>query len=373
MTVAYLDYAATTPMRSEAVDAMLPHLSERFGNPSGGHAVARDARCALEDAREVVAECLGAEPHDVVFTAGGTEADNLAVRGAIERRGGIPVCPATEHHAVLHPVEHYNGRVIGVQGDGRVAPDELGAALSNDVTIVSIMLSNNESGVVQPLGELVQVVRAEAPQALVHTDAVQAVSWLDVAALASEADMISISAHKFGGPKGVGALVCRRGVELAPQILGGGQEQDRRSGTQNVAGIVALAAALGVTVRDRELAAERVGTLRNRLVDRLIETVPGTAETGDRSVKVPSIGHIVFEGIETEALLVLLERDGVMASAAASCAAGAIEPSHVLAAMGYDRQAAAGSLRLSLGHMSTDADIDTALEVIPPAVKQLRR
>ncbi len=373
MEPVYLDHVATTAVHPEAVEAMLPHLTSRFGNPSGAHAAARAARTAVEEARDVVAGALGCRPGEVVFTGGGTEADNLAVTGAARARGGVAVCPATEHHAVLHPVEASGGRVVGVHPDGLVDLDALAGALGDDVAVVSVMSVNNESGTVQALDGIAALVAERAPRAVLHTDAVQAVSWLDVAAHAAPAQLVTVAAHKFGGPQGVGALVVRDGVEVAPLLLGGGQERERRSGTHNVAGIVGMAAALAVTTERRTATATRVAVLRDRLADGLLATVPGCRETGRREAKIPAIAHLVLDDVVSEVLLVGLERAGVLASAASSCASGAMDPSHVLAAMGWSRQEAAGSLRLSLGWSSTDADVDHALAVVPEAVAALRR
>ncbi|MEA2716634.1 MAG: cysteine desulfurase, partial [Actinomycetota bacterium] len=258
----YLDHAATTPMRAEAVEAMLPFLRDRFGNPSGSHAMAREARKALDEARAVVAACLGAEPGEVVFTGGGTEADNLAVAGVHRLRPGPVVCSAVEHHAVLHACAALGGRLVPVTAGGVVDLDALAEVLAPDVSVVSVMLANNEVGTVQPLAAVAEVVRGLAPDAALHTDAVAAFPWLDVAALARPADLVAVSAHKFGGPKGVGALVVRRGVALAPILHGGGQERDRRSGTHNLAGIAAMAAAMQATVAERDEVVARVGALR---------------------------------------------------------------------------------------------------------------
>lgn len=370
--VVYLDHAASTPVRREAVEAMLPLLTEEYGNPSGAHALARAARRKIDDARDQLAAALGCEPGDVVFTGSGTEADNLAIFGVLGARDGVAVCAAGEHHAVLHPVEHAGGRVVALTADGVVDLDALAAAVDPSVSVVSVMLANNETGMVTDLSAVAEVVRAAAPAAVLHTDAVQAMPWLDVASLAAPADLISISAHKFGGPKGVGALVVRNGVTVAPHLLGGGQERGRRSGTHNAAGIVAMAVAARLTLAERETTVARVRGLRDRLADGLLALVPDTIETGDRAAKVAGSCHLCFVGIESEALLFLLEREGICASAASSCASGAQDPSHVLAAMGYDRALAAGSLRLSLGATTTPADVDHALAVIPPAVAQLR-
>ncbi len=371
---AYLDNAATTPMRPEAVEAMLPFLRDRFGNPSGSHAMAREARKALDDARDVVADCLGAEPGEVVFTAGGTEADNLAVAGVSGLSSGRVVCSAVEHHAVLHSCAALGERAVlaPVTADGVIDLDRLDSLLEDDVCLVSVMLANNEVGTVQPLAAVAELVRRRALDAVIHSDAVQAFSWLDVASLAGPADLVAVSGHKFGGPKGVGALVVRRGVALAPLLHGGGQERDRRSGTHNVAGIVGMAAAMAATVAGREATVPRVGALRDRLTAGLAATVPDLVVTASGAPRVAGSCHVTIGGIESEALLVLLDGGGVYASAGSACASGAVDPSHVLAAMGVPADRAAGALRLSLGPETTEADVDLALAVIPPAVARLR-
>jgi cysteine desulfurase len=360
-------------MRPEAVEAMLPYLTERFGNPSGAHAVSREARKALDDARDTVAQCLGARPAEVVFTGGGTEADNLAILGAWAVRPGPTVCSAIEHHAVLHACDSLgHNRLAPVGADGVVDLDRLADLLDPSVSVVSVMLANNEVGTIEPLADVAALVRERAPEAVVHTDAVQAFSWLDVAADAASADLVAVSAHKFGGPKGVGALVVRQGVKVRPIIHGGGQERDRRSGTHNVAGIVAMAAAMRATVEQRVSTVARVRALRDQLADGLLATVPGCTETGDRRSKIAGNCHVSFEDVESESLLVLLDAAGVYASAGSACASGAVDPSHVLAAMGMARAQAIGSLRLSLGTGTTEADVDLALAAIPPAVERLR-
>jgi cysteine desulfurase len=366
--VTYLDHAATTPLRPEAVDAMLPWLTERYGNPSGGHSMARAARQAVDEARDVTAEVLGCQPREVVFTGGGTEGDNLAIAG----RGGTPVCSAVEHHAVLHAVEAAGGRTVGVHADGTVDLDRLAAALDDTVTVVSVMLANNEVGTIQPLADVVALVREAAPRAAVHTDAVQGAAWLDVSAHAAGADLVAISGHKLGGPQGVGALVVREGTPLEPLLRGGGQERERRSGTHNVAGIAGLAAALRAAAADRPDRVARVGALRDRLADGLCSAIDGCTESGVRATKVAGVCSLLLDGVEAEALLVLLDRAGLCATAASSCASGAMGASHVLAAMGVPERLARGSLRLSLGWPSTDADVDAALEIIPAAVAALR-
>ena len=414
--VVYLDHAATTPMRPEAVAAMLPYLTEHFGNPSGAHRIARRARLALDEARERVAALLGADPCEVIFTSGGTEADNLAIVGTCARRGGIALCSAAEHHAVLHAVAAVGGRTVGVDADGAVDLVELEEALLEmraaaapgerapraraggesaargsaagdaapgeavPVAVVSVMAVNNEVGTRNPLAEVAALLervgaapfpRGAGAGPLLHTDAVQAACFSDLATLAAPAQLVSVAAHKVGGPKGVGALVARRGAEPAPILHGGGQERDLRSGTHDVAGIVGFAAALAAAAAEREEAAARVVALRDRLVDGLLAAVPGAVESGRRERKGPAHAHVRFSGVEAEELLVLFDREGICASAGSSCASGATEPSHVLRAMGVPPAEAAGAVRFSLGWCSTEADVARALEVVPKAVAAL--
>ncbi len=374
--VHYLDHAASTPARSGAIEVLTRQLTHGYGNPTGAHRLARAANRVLDESREIMAEALGATPGEVVFTAGGTEADNLAILGSLEARGGVAVCSAIEHHAVLDPVLYRGGVAVAVGPDGRIDLERLSRVLTPEVNVVSVMLANNETGVIQPLAEVAELVRRQAPHAVLHTDAVQAFAWLDVAEICRDVDMISVSAHKFGGPQGVGALVVRTGRSIEPRLRGGGQERDRRSGTQNVAGIAAMASAAAETLAVRDAEVVRVSALRDRLVRELGDRLPGVVESGVvdgvRAPKTANIAHLCFEGVESEALLFLLEKEDIMASAAASCSSGAMEPSHVLAAMGFSRELAAGSLRLSLGHTTIDDDIDAVLAAIPAAVRRLR-
>ena len=378
---AYLDHAATTPVRPEALRAMLPFFTDTFGNPSGGHGVARAAKTALEAARESIAVDLGAEPGEIVFTAGGTEADNLAVEGgaraasALGRGDGVVVA-AFEHKAVLAAAdrlahEGFRIAVVPVTPGGMVDLAALAAAVDDRTVMVSVMLVNNEVGTRQPLDEVARIVRTHSPHAVLHTDAVQAAAWIDVATLAADADLVSVSAHKLGGPKGTGALVVRSGVPIVALLEGGGQERGLRSGTSNVAGAVGFAAALRVTVATRTETAARVSTLRDRLVAGLA-AIPGVWFNGDPEHKVAGNVHVGIPGAEAEALLVLLDRAGVCAAAGSSCSSGATEPSHVLAAMGLDRDDALASIRLSLGFASVPGDVDRVLDVLPDAVTQLR-
>jgi cysteine desulfurase len=367
--VVYLDHAATTPMRPEAVEAMLAFLTDRFGNPSGSHRIARDARRAIDEARDQVAAVIGCRPGEVVFTGGGTESDNAAVAGAI---GGRRVCPAAEHHAVLHTVERQGGTVVPVDACARVDTDALATALGPDVAAVSVMAVNNEVGSINDLAAVATVVRDRAPAALLHTDAVQAACWLDLRDLWPHVDLLSLSAHKFGGPKGVGVLAVKDGSAIEALIVGGGQERERRSGTHNVAGIVAMAEALACTDAERAEEVGRIGALRDRLVGGLSSRLAGVRETVPPAAKIAGSAHVMFEGVESEALLFLLDQAGVCASAASACASGAMDPSHVLAAMGIERSWAQGALRMSLGRTTTTADVDRALDVLTDVVSTLR-
>jgi cysteine desulfurase len=393
----YLDHAATTPPRPEARAAMLPWLGEQFGNPSGSHAVARAARKAIDEARDAIAGVLGCAPNEVIFTGGGTEADNLAVQGVVAARPGPVLCTAVEHHAVLNPVRAVGGTTVAVDERGVVDLTALRVALKaqRDTTLVSVMTANNEVGAIQPLDDVVRLVRRHAPEAAVHTDAVQGAAWLDLGEVAAGADLISISAHKFGGPQGVGVLVARRGTPLRARQLGGGQERELRSGTHNVAAIVGMAAALGAKAAHRADEWERVAALRDRLADGLLAAVTGARETAvperatpygrgsrsgteptggvDRSHLLPGTLHLTIPGAESESLLFLLDEAGICASAASACASGAQEASHVLAAMGVPPVADTGALRLTLGWTSTDADVDRTLDVLPKVVDRLRQ
>ena len=348
---------------------MEPYLTEHFGNPSGAHSAARHAKQAVEEARDVMAEVLGCRPNEVVFTSGGTEGDNLAVLGAVN--SGTVVCSALEHDAVLAAARSVEHRIAGATRAGLVDLESLAGVLDDSVTLVSLMLVNNEVGTIQPLAEAAELVLALAPRAILHTDAVAAFPWLDVADLARSASLVSITAHKFGGPKGVGALVARD-VSLIPRQLGGAQERGLRSGTLNVAGIVGMAAAARITADARTATARRVGRLRDRLADGLTRSVPGCSESVDRSSQVPGNCHLRFDGVENEALLFLLDEAGICASAGSSCASGALEPSHVLTAMGLSSEQARSCLRFTLGHTTTEDEVDLALKAVPDAVARLR-
>jgi cysteine desulfurase len=379
--VAYLDHAASTPLRAEALAAMQPLLAGTHGNPSGMHGASRAAKTALEAARETVADVCGCRPAEVVFTGGGSESDNLAVKGAAwaarDRWGGDGVVTtAIEHKAVLGATqrlarEGFRVERIGADSTGVIDLAALADAVDERTAVVSLMLVNNETGIVQPLAEAVELVRARAPQAVVHTDAVQALSWLDLRVAAAGADLVAISGHKFGGPKGVGALVVRDGVTLVPLVDGGGHEGERRAGTQNVAGIVGLAAAARASDEHRADDGARLAALRDRLESGLARAVSGVAVNGDPTRRVPGVCNVAFPGVEAETMLVALDQRGLFAASGSACSSGAIDPSHVLLAMGLGDTRARASVRFSLGHSTTTADVDAALDIVPDAVRRL--
>jgi cysteine desulfurase len=353
---------------------MRPWLTERYGNPSGAHQVARAARAAIEDARDEVANFLGVEAGGVTFTSGGTEADNLAVLGSIAARPGPIVVGATEHPAVMEAAvaSGCEVRVAAVGPDGIIESEALDRILDPAVAVVSVQLVNHETGVVQPLTGLARRVRRRAPAAVLHTDAVQAASWYDLRTEATDADLISISGHKIGGPQGIGVLAARGRPPLRGILHGGGQERELRSGTQNVAAIVGLAAALRAGAQDRVGAATRVADRRDDLAARIRAAIPDCIVTAGESPRAPGHLHLRFAGVESEALLLLLDESGVCASAGAACASGAMEPSPVLLAMGVEKPDALSSLRLTLGPATTDEEIRLAATAVPAAVARLR-
>lgn len=380
---AYLDHAASTPMRPEAIAAMLPFLADHAANPTGAHAAAREAKTALEEARELVAAECGCRPHEVVFTGGGSESDNLGVKGAAHAaRAQSPeldgvVTSGIEHKAVLGACdrlaqEGFRVTRVPARATGTVDLDALRAAVDDRTAVVSVMLVNNETGTRQPMDEIAAIVAERAPRAVLHTDAVQAPQWTDIGRATEGVALASLSGHKFGGPKGVGVLVVRGGTDLVPLIDGGGHERGLRGGTQNVAGIVALATALRVTGETRTKETARLAALRDRLERGLAEQVPGFAVNGEPELRVAGLLHCSFEGVEAETLLVALDQQGVMAAAGSSCSSGAIDPSHVLIAMGMPRDRALSSVRFSLGYASTESDVETALTVVPEVVAKLR-
>lgn len=371
----YLDHAATTPLRHQARAAMEPWLGATPANPSGSHALARAARRAVDDAREVMACAIGCEPGEVVLTGGGTEADNLAVMGVHARRPGAVLCSAVEHAAVLQPCLAVGGSTVGVDGSGVVDLDMLRSQLHDGVSLVAVMASNNEVGTVQPVGEVVEAVRRLAPEAAVHCDAVGAAPWVDLPAVVASCDLVALSAHKFGGPHGAGVLVVRDGAPWQPVLFGGAQERGRRPGTVDVAAAVGMAAALAATVDERKAEAVRVGALRDRLVFGLQASGCGVRPTLGPAMaarSLPGHAHLLVEGVGSEELLLALDQRGICASAGSACASGALEPSHVLLAMGRGPEAARGAVRFTLGRTTTEADIERVVAELPGLVTALR-
>ena len=381
----YLDHAATTPMHAAAVEAMAAALAEA-GNASSLHSSGRAARRRLEESRESIAARLGARPSEVIFTAGGTESDNLAVKGIYwARRDADPrrrriVTTAVEHHAVLDAVvwlaDHEGAEVtyLPTESDGAVTAAALREALADpdDVALVTVMWANNEVGTVMPIAELAAIA-AEAGVPM-HSDAVQTVGQIPVEFAASGLSAMSVTAHKFGGPTGVGALLLRRDTECTPLAHGGGQERDVRSGTPDVAGAVAMAVAADIAVGGVDATGTRLRGLRDRLVDGVLDAIPDTRLNGARGdQRLPGNAHFTFHGCEGDSLLMLLDANGIECSTGSACTAGVAQPSHVLLAMGADVERARGSLRLSLGHTSTQADVDAALRVLPAVVERARQ
>ncbi len=378
----YLDHAATTPVRPEVLGAMLPYFSEQYGNPSSLHRLGRVTGKALRDARERIAAVLGCTPNEIVITASGTEADNLALRGvALARRhrgeGQHLVVSAVEHKGILetaHQLRDVFGfelTELGVDRFGRVNPADLAAALRPDTLVVSIMAANNEVGTLQPLAALAAICRERGVP--LHSDAVQASGTLSLKVEELGVDLMSLGAHKFYGPKGVGLLYIRRGTPLLPQVTGGSQEQKKRAGTENVPYIAGMATALELAQAERTGEAARLAALRDRLTEGVLAAVPDSYLTGHRTERLANHASFVVRGVEAEGMLIGLDMAGICASSGSACTSGAQEPSHVLTAMGIPRREAVGHLRLSLGHSSTEAHVERLLEVLPPLVERLRQ
>ena len=374
----YADDAATTKMSRAAIEAMTPYLAECFGNPSALYSLGQRAKDAIEEARETVARLIGAEPREITFTSGGSESDNQAILsaaalGARQGRRHI-VSDAIEHHAVLHTLkklerEGFDVTLLPVSPEGIVDPAAVEAAIRPDTCLVTVMTANNEIGTIQPIKEIGEICRARG--VLFHTDAVQAVGHIPLSVRELNVDMLSASAHKFHGPKGVGFLYCRRGVALTNLIEGGAQERGKRAGTENVAGIVATAAALEEAVGKMKTVSNRLIPLRDRLIAGLSK-IPHSALNGDRVRRLPSNVNFCFEGIEGESLLLLLDDRGIAASSGSACTSGSLDPSHVLLAIGRVHDVAHGSLRLSLGDDTTEEEVDYLIRSVGEVVEHLR-
>ncbi len=379
--IIYLDHAATTAVDARVLEAMLPFWTERYGNASSLHRLGRDAAYALDEARRSMAQILACQPDEIVFTGCGSESDNLAVRGVAlaqraRGRGRHIVTSAVEHHAVGHTVQDlverygFEATFVGVDRAGWVNPDDVARALRPDTVLVSVMYANNEVGTIQPLAEIGRICRErEIP---FHSDAVQAGGWLSLDVNALQVDLLSLGAHKFCGPKGVGALYVRQGTPLWPMQTGGGHEGGRRAGTENVPYIVGMATALRLAHEEREAKNRRIAALRDRLIAGVLARVPDTYLTGHPTERLPNSASFVIRGVEVEGILIGLDLEGICASSGSACNSASAKPSHVLTAMGLTPPDVYGHLRLTLGHENTDADVDKVLDVLPEIVARLR-
>ncbi len=377
----YLDHAATTPVDRRVVEAMQPYWSEHFGNTSSIHSVGREAQQGLEEARRTVAGVLGCSPHEIVFTGCGTESDNLAIRGVAfaaraAGRGNHIITLPIEHHAVgatveqLHELHGFDVTTIEVDRYGMVEVDAIGRAIRPDTILISVMYANNEVGTLQPIEDIGQLARARGIP--FHTDAVQAGGQMNLNVDRLHVDLLALSAHKFYGPKGVGMLYVRSGIELLAALTGGGHERGRRPGTVNVAEIVGLATALRLAQERRESENARVSALRDQLVAGVIERIDEVQLTGHPTRRLPNSASFAIKGVEGETLLMALDLEGICVSTGSACTTGEAEPSHVLMAMGLPREWALGSLRMTLGHLTAPEDIAAVLEVLPDVVERLR-
>ena len=377
----YLDHAATTPVDARVIEAMQPYWAEQFGNTSSIHSIGREALQGLEGARQTVAAVLHCQPSEIIFTGCGTESDNLALRGVAwaarqSKRGNHLITTPIEHHAVgatfeqLREVYGFEVTLVDVDEYGLVDPDAIGRAIRSDTVLISVMYANNEVGTLQPIHEIGQIARAKG--IAFHTDAVQCGGSMTLAVDQLNVDLLALSAHKFYGPKGVGVLYARQGVDLVSALTGGGHERGRRPGTVNVAEIVGLAAALKLSQERREVENARVAALRDRLVAGVLEQVPDVRLTGHPTRRLPNSASFAMHGVEGETLLMALDLEGICASTGSACTTSEAEPSFVLTAMGLPRDWAVGSLRMTLGHLTQPEDITTVLDVLPRVVAQIR-
>ena len=379
VSMVYLDHSATTPLDPEVLQAMMPYLTDEFGNASSVYGLGQRARQAIDQARDEVADYYGVAAKEIVFTSGGTEGDNFALQGIAQRnadRGRHVITSTIEHDAVLRSADAleqdgFEVTRLPVDRTGLVDPADLGRALRPDTILVSIMHANNEIGTIEPIRELVAVTR-ERSSAYFHTDAVQSTGKIATRVDELGVDLLSMSAHKLHGPKGAGCLVVRSGVRLLPQILGGGHERNRRAGTENVAGIVGLAKAIGIARRDMAKNTTHLTALRDRLIAGVLGRIPAAELTGHPVNRLPHHASFLFEGVEGESLLLQLDMDGFAASSGSACTSGSLEASHVILALGYPRERALGSLRLSVGKGNTEGEIELVLDRLPGMVARLR-
>lgn len=376
--IIYMDHSATTYVRKEVVEAMAPYHAEHFGNPSSIYSIARDSKKAIDAARLQVAKALGADPDEIYFTSGGSEADNWAIKGvafANRKKGNHIITSAIEHHAVLHTCEYlekegFTLTYLPVDEYGLVSPADLEKAITDRTILISVMYANNEIGTIEPIAELGAIARKH--KIPFHTDAVQAIGNIPIDVKTQNIDLLSLSAHKFYGPKGTGVLYVKKGIRIDNLIHGGGQERRRRAGTENIAGIVGLGKAIGLATADIEGHNKKIRALRDRLMSGILKTIPNSRLNGHPEKRLPGNINISFEFIEGESMLLWLDDEGVCASTGSACTSGSLEPSHVLLATGLPVEISHGSLRLTLGIVNTDADVDFVLEVLPKVVSRLR-
>ena len=380
----YMDHAATTPVRPEVLDAMLPYFRESFGNPSSIYTLAQEALKAVDDSRQTVADVLGARMSQVVFTSGGTESDNTALKGAafaLRNTGNHVITTSIEHHAVLHTchqLEQFGFEITYLPVDeyGMVDSDDVGRAITDRTVLVSTMLANNEIGTIQPVGEIARLVKERAKgqgrTIVMHTDAVQAAGYLDLDVGELGVDMLSLSSHKFHGPKGVGVLYIRRGTPFEPQQMGGGQERQMRSGTENVPGVVGMATALRLASDERDQLSSHSRRLRDRIVSELQQKIEGAHLNGHPTERLANNVNISFESVEGEPVLLGLDFAGISASSGSACSSASLEPSHVLLAIGRSADLAQGSLRITLGAANTEEEVDYVLTTLTGLVERLR-
>jgi len=376
--IIYFDHAATTPLKKEVLDEMMPYLTEQYGNPSTIYKLGREAKKAIELARERVAKALNAEVQEIFFTSGGTESNNWALKGvafANKDKGKHIITTTIEHHAVLHPLKYLEGlgfevTYVPVEPNGIVDPQKIKEAIRNDTILISVMLANNEIGTIQPVKEIAKIAKEKG--IIIHTDAVQAVGQIPVDVKDLGVDLLSLSAHKFYGPKGVGALYIKKGTKIHPFSHGGAQERNRRAGTENVAGIVGLGKAIELATQNLSEYAAKLQKLRDKLIDGVLSKIDYVRLNGDRYNRLPNNANFSFEFIEGESLLLMLDMKGIAASSGSACTSGSLDPSHVLLAIGLEHEVAHGSLRITLGEDNTEEDIDYLLEVLPDIVSRLR-
>jgi cysteine desulfurase len=376
--IIYMDHSATTYVRREVVEAMAPYHVEHFGNPSSIYSIARESKNAIDTARAQVAKALGAEPDEIYFTSGGSESDNWAIKGvafANRKKGNHIITSKIEHHAVLHTCEYlekegFTITYLPVDQYGLVSPDDLEKAITDKTILITIMYANNEIGTIEPIAELGAVARKH--KIPFHTDAVQVIGNVAVDVKAQNIDLLSLSAHKFYGPKGTGALYIRKGTKIDNLIHGGGQERRRRAGTENIAGIVGIGKAIELATSDIEGHNKKIQALRDRLMSGILAKIPNSRLNGHPEKRLPGNINISFEFIEGESMLLWLDDEGICASTGSACTSGSLEPSHVLLATGLPVEISHGSLRLTLGNVNTDADVDFVLEVLPKVVSKLR-